>query len=76
MRFLSFALVGLTLLAGCSTGRDVYNRSGRSGTYSRSYPASARTTQGGQARYRVCHNGRNALTLPEAAVDAHLRHGG
>ncbi|HEX9951728.1 MAG TPA: hypothetical protein VGB53_08165 [Rubricoccaceae bacterium] len=75
MRILSLALVGLTLLGGCSSGRDVYNRADRYDRTSRSYPASARTTQGGQARYAVCHNGRNSMTLPEAAVDAHIRHG-
>ena len=78
MRILPLALVGLTLLGGCSSGRDIYNRGvygDRAERSSRSYPASARTTQGGQARYAVCHNGRNSLTLPEGAVDAHIRHG-
>ena len=75
MRALSLTLAGLTLLAGCSSGTDVFGRPGRD-TYRRSsYPASARTTHNGQERYRVCHNGRTALTLPSSAVDAHLRHG-
>ena len=83
MRILPLALVGLTLLGGCSSGRDIYNRgvygsgdrAGRGDRVDRSYPASAKTTEGGQVRYALCHRGRNTLTLPEAAVDAHLRHG-
>ena len=61
-------LLALAFATGCSSTR--YDRSGRS------YPASARvSTQGGQARYVLCHKGKKTMTLPAAAVDAHRRHG-
>ena len=65
--FLVFLTAGL--LVGCSSSR--YDR------YGRSYPASARvgTTDGGQARYAICHKGKRTMTLPESAVRGHLRHG-
>ena len=72
MRALSLLTLTLVLLSGCSgTGFDPYGGS-RS---SRSYPASARTSSNGQERYRVCHKGKNELTLPSSAVDAHIGHG-
>ena len=67
-RYPALALtVTLVALSGCASTR--YDRA-------RPYPGYARVgSEGGQARYAVCHKGRNTLTLPEAAVDAHMRHG-
>ncbi|MDX1421243.1 MAG: hypothetical protein R3181_14855 [Rubricoccaceae bacterium] len=60
-------LAALVALAGCVSTR--YDRA-------RPYPGYARVgSSGGQAQYAVCHKGRNTLTLPEPAVDAHMRHG-
>ena len=63
-------ILALGFVAGCSSTRyDRYDRSGRS------YPASARVyTEGGQARYVLCHKGKT-MTLPSSAVDGHRRHG-
>ena len=67
MRALALVLLSAGLAVGCSSSR--YDRTGRA------YPASARSGDGGQERYVVCHKGRNTLTLPEPAVRAHLDHG-
>ena len=65
MRFLLLVL-SAALAAGCSSAP----RSAQG------YPASARVSGSGDtARYQICHKGKNTLTLPRAAVDAHLRHG-
>ena len=66
--FTAPALLALVLvLAGCASTR--YDTT-------RPYPPYARVgSAGGNAQYAVCHKGRNTLTLPTPAVDAHLRHG-
>jgi|GEM_PF-5550456 len=64
------ALATLTGLAGCAS-----TPYGTRYPDARSYPASAKTSERGQDRYRVCHNGRQTLTLPTPAVRTHLRHG-
>ncbi|NNF56775.1 MAG: hypothetical protein HKN04_00900 [Rhodothermaceae bacterium] len=69
--FRTAALSGLLiapilLLAGCTP--RIYS--------TRPYPAYARVANSGvNARYVICHKERNALTLPEPAIRAHLRHG-
>ena len=68
MRALALLTLSLGLLAGCSSTN--YDRSGRS------YPASARVGgSGSQARYVVCHKGKDTKTLPQSAVRGHLNHG-
>lgn len=82
-RLLSLAVLGASLLAGCSSGSyrpGSYDRAGRTAdrtagrTADRAYPASARTSENGQSRYVLCHNGRTQ-TFPVAAVEAHVGHG-
>lgn len=75
LRSLALAGVVAVAAAGCSTSSTQQGRYGSRYPDVRSYPASAKTTEGGQERYTICHNGRQTLTLPTAAVDAHLRHG-
>ena len=69
------ALVGTLAVAGCTTASPYGNRHASRYPDARSYPASARTSERGQDRYRICHNDRQTLTLPTPAVRAHLRHG-
>ena len=73
IRVLSLAAV--LAIAGCSTSSPYGGRYGSRYPDARSYPASAKTSERGQDRYRLCHNGRQTLTLPTAAVRAHLNHG-
>lgn len=74
-------LAGVVALSGCmTTGYDnsngPYRRgSTRAGARTYDYPVYARTGSGANARYRVCHNDRNALVVSGAAVQAHLNHG-
>ncbi len=68
MRLLSLIALGAILLPGCSSVLDRYERS--------QYPASARVdTRGGEARYRICHDGRDTRTVRERDVRGHLDHG-
>lgn len=69
------SLVAALAVAGCTTSSPYGGRHGSRYPDARSYPASAKTSERGQDRYRVCHNGRQTLTLPTPAVRAHLRHG-
>lgn len=68
--FRMLALIGFVaaplLLIGCNR----YNYRGMS------YPAYAKAGGSGSSeRYTICHKDRNALTLPESAIPAHLNHG-
>ena len=71
MRALFLLVLSAGLMVGCTNSRyDRYDRTGRA------YPASARVdSRGGQARYVVCHKGKQTKTLPESAVRGHLNHG-
>lgn len=73
-RSLSLLIVLLIGLAGCSTLDRPSDRYADRYRSTRSYPSSAKTREGGQDRYRMCHNGRTA-TYPTPAVRAHLNHG-
>lgn len=69
-------LVGLVALSGCITsgympGRSDDYRRGRNNDY----PVYARSGTGSNARYSVCHNGRNTLVVPRSAARAHINHG-
>lgn len=69
------SLAAALAVAGCTTSSPYGSRHASRYPDSRAYPSSAKTSERGQERYRVCHNGRQTLTLPTPAVRAHLNHG-
>ena len=74
MRLLSLFALGAVLLSGCSS--SLFDRDGRSDRNRRSYPASARVdNRGGEALYRMCHDGNDNRTVRNRDVQRHLDHG-